>query len=58
VRLRVRPSARTARTLRRRTRALRAELVVVVRDRDGNRRTVRRPVTVRPAARRRRRTRR
>jgi secreted PhoX family phosphatase len=55
VRVRVKPGGATARTVRRRTRALRAQLVIVVRDAAGNRTTVRRKVTVRPARRRRRR---
>jgi hypothetical protein len=54
VRLRLKPSARVGRTLRRRTRSLRTQVVVTVRDRAGNQRTLRRRVTVRPARRRRR----
>jgi hypothetical protein len=53
VRLRLKPSAAGGRALRKRTRALKAELEVTVKDRAGNARTVRRKVTVRPAARRR-----
>lgn len=54
VRLRLKPGRRVGRTVRRRTKTQRAQLVVVVRDRSGNRRTVRRRVTVRPSRRRRR----
>jgi hypothetical protein len=57
VRLRVRPGPRTGQALRRRRRPLKARLVVVVRDRAGNRRTIRRRVTVRPPVRGRRRRR-
>jgi hypothetical protein len=54
VRLRLKPSARIGRTVRRRTKTQRAQLVVTVTDRSGNKRTVRRRVTVRPSRRRRR----
>ena len=54
VRLRLKPTKRVGRTLRRRTRAQRTQLVVTVRDRAGNRRVLRRRVTVRVPRRRRR----
>jgi len=58
VRLRVKPGKKTAAALRKRKKALRAQLTVTVTDRAGNRRVVRRRVTIRPAARRRTRGRR
>ena len=54
VRLRLRPSAKVARGLRRGGRARRSVLMVTVVDRAGNARKLRRAVTVRPAQRRRR----
>ncbi len=54
VRMRVKPSAKVARGLRRAQRTRRSTLVITVVDRAGNARVLRRSVTVRPAARRRR----
>lgn len=48
VRLRLKPSTAVARTLRRRTKRLSAQLVITVTDKAGNKRTVRRKVTIKP----------